>query len=73
METLYLVLLFVASIIVIMFGVHFNHQRKLKKEIEDGWGKLPRFSRHDQEKSLRRSYENLKARLQHDSDVDDIT
>lgn len=56
-----------------MLGVHFNHQRKLKKEIEDGWGKLPRSSRHDQEKSLRRSYENLKTRLQHDSDVDDIT
>ena len=38
-----------------------------------GWGKLPSSSRHDQEKSLRRSYENLQKRLQHDSSVDDIT
>lgn len=68
-----MVLLFIASIIVIMVGVHFNHQRKLKKKIENGWGKLPSSSRQDQEKSLRQSYKNLKKQFQYDSDVDDIT
>ena len=73
MDTLQTVLLFIASVVVVMTGVHLNHQRKLKKEIRDGWGKLPRTTRHDQEKSLRRSYENLKAISTYDSDIDEIT
>lgn len=66
-------LIFIGSIALIMIGVHLNHKRKLKKEIKEGWGKPPKQTRLDKEKSLRQSYENLKNHLHYDSDVDDIT
>ncbi len=70
-STMFVLLL--VSIFAIMIGVHFNHKRKLKKNILNNWGKFPKKSRLDKEKSLRQSYENLQAHLHYDSDIDDIT
>ncbi len=73
MENQYLFLIFIGAVASILIAAHFNHQRKLKRNIQKEWGEIPKATRVESEKSLYRSYETLKSHLNFDSEVDDMT
>lgn len=73
MDNQSMVILFILSILVIMIVIHLNNNRKQKKRIQQKWGTTPIETRMDSEESLHQSYEKLKASLDFDSEVDDIT
>jgi hypothetical protein len=66
-------ILLIIFILLAMIIQSYKTKRKQKKAIRENWGEIPINRRTDSEKSLSRSYENLKPHLNFDSEIDAIT
>ncbi|MGY3777650.1 MutS-related protein [Isobaculum melis] len=64
---------FILLIILILVVIEIYGRIKLKKLVQDKWGKLPRSQKLDQEASLNDARNKAKAYRTYDSEIDDIT
>lgn len=64
---------FIIALLIISFLIEVNNRRKLRKKVRDKWGKWPYLNKEDNEKSLKKAYEQMNARINKDSYIDDLT
>lgn len=73
MPTILFILSLIIVVIIILIGLEIFNRIKLRKDVQQRWGKQPRQPRFDKEESLKEAWQSASDYQEFESEVDDIT